>query len=146
MLAQPPVQQNGTPYKTAAILSTANLVSLNASQVGGGGVDNPFMKVKYIRSLKEWAVYWKYYADQPSHRAQLLEKLMQTESLREKFTQSEELKPKVFKDSLDAENPVLSELCTILMADTIDLDRVRRNSTHASLKSCSLNLICLPAV
>lgn len=49
---------------------------------------------------------------------------MQTESLREKFTQSEELKPKVFRESLEAENTALSELATILMADTIDLDRV----------------------
>lgn len=88
------------------------------------GDGSPFFKIKYIRTLREWAIYWKYYKDNNVCRLQLLEKLLSTEQLREEFSESDDIKVRVINEAMFSKNEELYEATTYLIAELIDIHKL----------------------
>ncbi len=107
--------------KNSKILTNNNNNQGTPTETDGFGDGNPFFKIKFIRTLREWAVYWKYYHDNHPCRLQLLEKLLSTETLRQEFSEASDIKIRVISDSLHSNNDDMQETTTHLMAELLDI-------------------------
>ncbi|KRX00529.1 Armadillo-type fold [Pseudocohnilembus persalinus] len=95
----------------------------NEMQLGDG---DPFFKIRFIRTIKEWAVYWKYYNDNYQIKLQLLDKLLTTKKLREDFSISQDIKLQVLKEAINSSEEEMFETITHLLAELLDLNQLNK--------------------
>ncbi|KAL4480875.1 hypothetical protein ABPG73_020896 [Tetrahymena malaccensis] len=129
--ANTPSNKNGVgTSKNQVLLSNPSIYQVNSPNININNVPplnantNPFLKIKYIRTLKEWFQYWVSYADNTTFKFQLLERMSHTEKLKDEFSKSPEMKMRVFKDALESQNSDMYEQAIQIMADIIDLNKL----------------------